>query len=657
MSPSLSPKLSAPSASPQSAPQSFHLMLAHKFLILAVLALLMASIPSWLYLRETGKALTGYEDEQAGLPAVTHVLKVVQLTQQHRGLSAVVLAGGDAEPRRAAKQQEADAAYGAVDAVVKATGDAQLATLWEGTRTDWQTVTGAVARKGIPAAQSFALHSSVISRVMRLQELVGDHYGLSLDPEADTYQLIQATVYQMPVLSEELGRLRARTAVLLTKHEATQEERFAVSALLARAEDRLAQTLNAFDKSVRDNPAIAAALGEQMKATADKVHALTRRANDEVVAPPQITASSDAFFASATQTIDALFALNDAARAVLDAAIEERVAAYRQQRLFMVAALVALVVLSGVAGVAIARSITVPIHRAVAVARRVADGDLANAVEVGPPNEVGQLLRALRDMNTSLRRIVGEVRDSADTISAATGDIASGNADLSGRIEAQASNLEETASSMEQLTATVKQNVAHAHSANTLVRDATGIARHGSEVVLKVVDTMGQIDASARRIVDIIAVIDGIAFQTNILALNAAVEAARAGEQGRGFAVVASEVRTLAQRSAAAAKEIKALIDASVGKVSLGNSLAGSAGDAMAQILESVRGVATLMEDIALASNEQSAGIEQVNTAIVHIDEVTQHNAALVEETAAASASLEEQAGALVRTIGAFRLN
>jgi methyl-accepting chemotaxis protein len=632
------------------------LKLPHKFLHLALMSLLMAGIPSWLYLGESGKALRSYEAELAGMPAVAQVLKGVQLAQQHRGLSGVVLAGGDAEARRAAKQREADTAFHAIDAAVVATGDAGLAVLWDGVRSDWQRVTAAVAGKHMTAADSFAAHSSIVQRLMRLQELIGDHYRLSLDPEADTYHLLQATIFQMPVLTEELGRLRARASVLLTRHEGSPEERFAVAALLARADDRLAQTMNAFDKAARFNPRIAAELGAPMKASADGVRALTRRANDEVVTPAAITASSDAFFDDATKTIDALFALNDASRALLNTVFAERIAGFERAHMLMLAALAALVALAGAAGLLIARSVTVPMNRAVEVAQRVAAGDLANDIEVGPPNEVGQMLRALRDMNDSLRRIVGDVRGSVDAISSATGDIASGNADLSARIESQASNLEETASSMEQLTAAVRQNVEHAHGAGALVRTASAMVQQGSDVVLRVVDTMGEIDASSRRIVDIIGVIDGIAFQTNILALNAAVEAARAGEQGRGFAVVASEVRTLAQRSAAAAKEIKVLIDASVDKVGVGNALAGNAGQAMAKILDSVERVAGLVQDIAQASGEQSAGIEQVNTAITQIHDVTQHNAALVEQTAAASASLEEQARALVRAMGVFRL-
>jgi methyl-accepting chemotaxis protein len=633
------------------------LKLPHKFLLLAVLALLMAAIPAGLYLYESGKGLAAYRAEQAGMPAVAQLLKGVQLAQQHRGLSALVLAGGgDAAPRRAAKQREADAALRDIAGAVADTGDASLASLWEATLRDWQALAGAVAGGSITAADSFAAHSSVVQRLMRLQELVADHYGLSLDPEVDTYQLLQATVFQMPVLSEELGRLRARASVLLARGEATAEERFAVSALVARAEDRLAQATNAFDKAARANPRFAAELGPLMKQEIDAVRALARRAGDDVVRPAAITAPAGVFFDEATRTIDGLFVLNEASRALLDTVIAERIADFERRRAMMIAALAALVAAGGFAGVLVARSVTVPMNRAVAVAQRVAAGDLAGEIDVGPDNEVGLMLRALRDMNASLRRIVGGVRVSVDAIGAATADIAHGNADLSARIESQASNLEETASSMEQLTATVRQNAEHARHAEALVRATSDVAKQGSDVVQRVVGTMAEIDAGSRRIVDIIAVIDGIAFQTNILALNAAVEAARAGEQGRGFAVVAGEVRTLAQRSAAAAKEIKALIDASVDKVGAGNALAGSAGAAMANILDSVGRVAGLMQDIAQASAEQGAGIEQVNTAIAQIDDVTQHNAALVEQTAAASASLEEQARTLIQAMGVFRL-
>jgi len=304
----------------------------------------------------------------------------------------------------------------------------------------------------------------------------------------------------------------------------------------------------------------------------------------------------------------------------------------------------------------VARRIKEALDQAIAASRRIASGDLSAQIQVRSSDETGELLSSLREMNEGLARIVGEVRSGSESIATATEQIAAGNSDLSQRTEEQASALEETASSMEELTSTVKQNADNAQAANQLAINASGVAVKGGEVISRVVRTMESITDSSRKISDIIGVIDGIAFQTNILALNAAVEAARAGEQGRGFAVVAAEVRSLAQRSAAAAKEIKSLIEDSVGKVQDGSRLVEEAGRTTQEIVTSIKRVTDIMAEISAASVEQSSGIEQVNTAITQMDDVTQQNAALVEQAAAAAESLEEQAQQLVSVVARFTL-
>ena len=342
-------------------------------------------------------------------------------------------------------------------------------------------------------------------------------------------------------------------------------------------------------------------------------------------------------------------AIDDTAHAI-DAAND------RSSMLLMLLA-VLLVTFGALAAWVISRSITVPLKSAIGIAATVANGDLTTQFSSQTSSdEIGELMTALRAMNDALRTVVSQVQIGTHTIATASAQIASGNMDLSSRTEAQASSLEETASSMEELTSTVRQNAENAKQANQLAQAASDVAEKGGNIVSQVVDTMGHIDASAKKIVDIIGVIDGIAFQTNILALNAAVEAARAGEQGRGFAVVASEVRNLAQRSAGAAKEIKELIGNSVEQVDIGARLVQQAGSTMDDVVASVKRVTDIMSEITSASSEQSMGIDQVNIAIAQMDQVTQQNAALVEQAAAAASSMQEEAARLADVASSFRL-
>jgi len=329
---------------------------------------------------------------------------------------------------------------------------------------------------------------------------------------------------------------------------------------------------------------------------------------------------------------------------------------YAMERNLLAGICLIAVAVAACGGLWLTRKITVPIGSAVDVARTVANGDLGSRIHVSGNDETRDLLEALRTMNERLIGIVGRVRDSSNSIAHAVSEIASGNLDLSQRTEEQAASLQETAATMEEFTSTVRLNAENAQQASALAANASDVAHRGSSVVGRVVDTMTEIGQSSSKIADITGIIEGIAFQTNILALNAAVEAARAGEQGRGFAVVASEVRSLAQRSSTAAKEIKELITASVQTIRDGSALAGEAGKTMSDVTQAVARVTDIMGEIAAASAEQSRGIDQVNLTITQMDETTQQNAALVEQAAAASKSLEAQGRELSETVAAFRM-
>jgi len=378
------------------------------------------------------------------------------------------------------------------------------------------------------------------------------------------------------------------------------------------------------------------------------------RAGSKAEARAQSTGASAKTLAQLTDIIEKLVKLNvDSGNAASDAAD----AIYDTARNTSIILLVLNIGIGLALAMWVARIVSAPLQDAVAAATAVAEGDLTRDIAVTSSCETGQLMGALKTMTENLQALVAQVRSGTDLIATASAEIASGNQDLSSRTEEQASSLEETASSMEELTSTVKQNADNARQANQLAQSASGIATRGGEVVGQVVGTMASINESSRKIEDIISVIDGIAFQTNILALNAAVEASRAGEQGRGFAVVAGEVRNLAHRSAAAAKDIKQLISDSVQKVEAGSELVNQAGTTMSEIVTSITRVTDIMAEISSASNEQSDGIEQVNTAITQMDQVTQQNAALVEESAAAAESLQNQAAQLSDVVSVFKIH
>ena len=433
----------------------------------------------------------------------------------------------------------------------------------------------------------------------------------------------------------------------------------------AKAQERLAANAKGFNEAIdkldplMDTPESKKMVAE-IKASRDayvssfgKVLTLIKDGNREEASKLAFGATYKALHTFANEVRD----LNDMLQKTFDEKGANSTQIYQSARLQMLILSIIAVVIGMGFGWWITGSITRPIHTAVEVAQSISSGNLDNHIDVSSADETGQLMQALKEMNDSLNNVCSQVRAGTDTIATASCQIAAGNMDLSSRTEEQASSLEETAASMEELTGTVRQNADNARQANQLAVTASDVASKGGAVVSQVVDTMSAINASSKKIVDIISVIDGIAFQTNILALNAAVEAARAGEQGRGFAVVASEVRNLAQRSAAAAKEIKTLIDQSVENVEIGTKLVDQAGSTMHEIVESVRRVTDVMSEITAASQEQMQGIDQVTVAISKMDTVTQQNAALVEEAAAAAATMQDQAENLTQVVSVFKLS
>ena len=632
--------------------------LPQKFVTLGIFLMLIASLPTTFYVMTVIDELNFAEDEVAGTKPIIALQRVIQFSQQHRGVAAGMLGGNDALASRLfTVQAELDKAIEVMDSRMNAyDGSLQIKSDWANHRRNLKDIEQTVANRQLTTQQSTTLHTQLIAQMLLLSEEIQDESGLSLDPVAASYFLMSATMVNAPKLAENLGQLRAVGAGILTQHNMSTEGRAKVIAIIGQVTTFFGELSRNLEKTTRADTGLNAALGERISALKTQIDNTMAMANQNLINAQQYEMSAADFFDEYTRSINGLYAFNTFAIEQLVNVLNTRVADLQQSLYIMFGLMVLALVVIVLLSIVFVRSMTKPMQEAIAIANAVASGDLTSRIDTQSTNETGKLLLALKQMNDNLVDLVGKVRTGTDSISTASGEIASGNADLSQRTEQQASSLEETASSMEELTSTVKQNSDNARQANQLAVGASDVAVKGGEVVSQVVTTMSSINESSKKIVDIISVIDGIAFQTNILALNAAVEAARAGEQGRGFAVVATEVRTLAQRSAAAAKEIKELIGDSVDKVEDGTRLVDEAGTTMDEIVNAVKRVTDIMSEISAASQEQSSGIEQVNQAVTQMDEVTQQNAALVEEAAAAAESMREQSHSLIEAVSVFKL-
>jgi methyl-accepting chemotaxis protein len=639
-------------------PLLHRLSLSTKFLVLGLIALIMVIVPSGLYFEKAMSEADATEREAIATSALVALNATVQFTQTHRGLAAGALGGNETlAQRRPAMKEKVMRNMDVLEFELKRIGASTKATaMLSDVRQGWTALEQGVGSKQFMPAESTRLHTQLIASILVLNEELLTEFGLSLDPSADSFFLIQASLVSMPNLGENLGIMRAQGTEFLAQNALSPEGRATLAGLSKRVRELQGEMFRNLKRATEQNKAMNSVLASKADATRVTVDKALALADSALIAAKEINHPPAEYFDEFTRTIDGLYEFNAQAMNSLTSALEARSSRLLQVKLMVLVVLILCLLGAIFLAMAFIRSITEPVREAVVVAKAVADGDLSVVVPVRGSNELGQLMTALSDMRDHLSQVVTKVRQGSEGVATASSEIASGNHDLSARTESQASALEETSSSMEQLGETVKQNADSARQANQLAMNASGVAVRGGEVVGQVVETMKGINESSRKISDIIAVIDGIAFQTNILALNAAVEAARAGEQGRGFAVVASEVRSLAGRSADAAKEIKTLINASVQRVEHGTSLVDQAGATMSEVVTSIRRVTDIMGEIASASSEQSLGVSQVGEAVSQMDQVTQQNAALVEEMAAAASSLKSQAEDLVGVVASFKL-
>jgi methyl-accepting chemotaxis protein len=623
----------------------------------------MAAVLLWLGITQVerlGERVSMIESERAAVAMMATLVEWNKVLIENRRL-VITAAPGDQSVRERLKAQAVviDKVLAQIEAQVAAAKPLfDMGRETQAMRQGWEQLQKKIAALPLDnefAARGFADHAPEYSRLYAFMRDLGNRSRMALDPDLDLFYLGFPLANNSPSTAG-IVRIAAYATLNVPRGEITAKDRVFYEVTEARLADTFSGVETMLKQSMAANPAVQARLEPifgKLQETAKPMLAFIRRNFIESlgisVDQAQIAQASNA-------AVDASWDLVEANRTMMDELLRQRSSAAQMGRAVLVAVLGAAVLLSFYLFMGMYYALHAGIGRVSAAAQALARGELGRVPAANSRDEIGELLDELQRADASLAAMVSQVRVAAAAMQNATDEISLGNADLSQRTEEQASSLEETAASMEQLTGTVRQNADNAGRANQLAQSATQVATRGGSVVGDVVQTMDGINAASRRIVDIIGVIDGIAFQTNILALNAAVEAARAGDQGRGFAVVAAEVRNLAQRSAGAAREIKGLIADSVGKVDAGSELVSRAGQTMEEVVAGIRSVTTLMGEIASASTEQNAGIQQVNQAITQMERVTQQNAALVEQASASAQAMREQAGRLVQAVGAFKL-
>ena len=629
------------------------LRLLPKFVVLTVIFVTPLLLATFLLLSELDKSIAFTQQERLGVSHVRKIQHIIQLTQKHRALQHMFIMGNaSAEQKAQQTQKDINQEITGFDAMRSAEPALYKGDAWNEIQTGWTALQGKLA--GTKDRKIYDEHTALIAQLYRFNTLIADRSKLTHDPEGTTYYLAELFGKDFPRLTEGLSEIAGRGAAYIDSGlmEANEEVLLGSTVLLARRD--LAAIPGKIDMLLQESPQLAREMAGAQAAIPLAITYLDRAKNEVLNTVDQT--SGNAFADAGHVSIDGLYAAADTSANVMMQLLQQRLERDAFHRNMIMLAIFSILLIAAYFLLGFYVSFSNEVQRLGAAVKRAASGDLSKKTSSQGKDEIAQLLNAFGGMSDGLTHLVSQVRRGSDTIALASNEIATGNFNLSTRTEEQASSLEQTSAAMEELTTTVRQNAAHAQHANKLAQTASSIAEQGGDAVSQVVHTMQAIQQSSREISDIIGVVDSIAFQTNILALNAAVEAARAGEQGKGFAVVAAEVRNLAQRSATAAKEIKVLIADSVEKVEIGSRQADSAGKTMNQIVDSIGRVTTIMEEITTASSEQQTGIEHINQALGQMDDITQQNAALVEQAAAAAESMREQTLALSETVAVFKL-
>ena len=632
--------------------------LSTKFMVLGIISLLLFALPTALFVNESSQKVQAKQVELKAVPVEKKLLKLLNLIQRHRAESAIaVTQGNPAYPPRIALRDQINVLADEIRKdIVAESPEAHPLQQLDKVNQQWQALQNQIDSRSLTAPESLVSHATLIRSLLDFNIDVLDFYGLSLDPDLDTSQLITAALFHLPELTETLGQIRASGTSLLAKKDGISEtDNARMEFQIGNGEKALQLFDVGMKKYLGGNEEIRNLFGRKTEGAVQGAAQALSTAREIFISHSRPPMAPTEYVAIFTEAINNFTVLGNGMSDELSQQLTKQISAQRSAQITLLAVLIFSALLGITLTVFIIRSITGPVNEAARIAQEVATGNLTSRIAVTGSNEMSALLQSLMKMSEHLSSLVNDIKNNAVTIATSSEEIASGNSDLSSRTEEQAASLAQTAASMEQLASIIQQNADNTRHAASMAGSATSAALLGGEAMESVLASMHKISNSAGQIEEIIAVIDGIAFQTNILALNAAVEAARAGEHGKGFAVVASEVRALAQRSAVAAKEIKELIENSVSDAQSGIKMAENAGDKVKQSVSAIEQTSMLINEVSASSAEQSSGVSQINIAVSQMDQVTQQNAGLVQQSASSADDLAERAARLRQLVAVFK--